>query len=111
MYSVGVKRLGFRPSYFCGMRHQLFSHMKRYIYHLDTVSYRTLCHAAYGVELLPRIQEIIWETEDDDVYPYIRKRQITPTMVESSFSFISNSKLLPTCQIFLQLHRFGVDAD
>ena len=39
--------------------------------HLNAGTYRTLSHAAYGMELLPRIQEIIWEIEGDDVYPYI----------------------------------------
>ncbi len=71
MYSVRVKKLGIHPFYFFGVRYRRPWHRLTYTYHLDAGSYRILSSAAYGMELLPRIQEIIWEIEEDDVYPYI----------------------------------------
>ncbi|KAF8349631.1 hypothetical protein F5887DRAFT_947243 [Amanita rubescens] len=71
MYSVRVKKLGIRFFYFFGVRVRPSWERKKYTYHLDAGSYRTLSSAAYGMELLPRVQEIIWEIEDDGAYPYI----------------------------------------
>ncbi|KAF8349650.1 hypothetical protein F5887DRAFT_504978 [Amanita rubescens] len=67
-YSVRVKKLVFCPLYPFGTRRW---YTIKYPYCLDAGSYRTLSHAADGMELLPRVQEIIWDTEDDDLYPYI----------------------------------------
>ena len=65
MYSVRVKTLVYCSPYLFGIRRWYRA------YRLDAESYRTLSHAANGMELLPRVQEIEWETEDDDLYPYI----------------------------------------
>ena len=48
------------------------SHWEDKVYHFDSYIFKSLACAAQGrTRLLPRLQQLTWDTRSDDIYPYI----------------------------------------